>query len=136
MPEFWKPAKNEFTIAADRVVELESLQIHLTYGGILEIELNERNNRLVLEHLEIPSLWKGKKISIDTPEDLSKALPGFVCFAEFTSNEGITDKSMRSELKHIFFMNSLEEKPIREIIQEELNKINWDEFAEEFEFNP
>lgn len=136
MPEIWKPAKNEFTVAQDRVVELESLQIHLTYGGVLEGNINERTNRLVLQQLEIPTLWEGKKISIDTPEDLSKQLPGFVCFAEFISHEGITDKSMMSGLRYIFFMHDLDEKPIRQIIQEELTKINWDEFAEEFEFNP
>ena len=129
-----------FQLSQNRVVQLQSIQFKLTYDGIFEGDFGEKLNHFVLNNLDLPSDWKGKAICIDTPKDLSTDMPGIVCMAELSSVMEIStgedlENNSYSELRYIWFIETLEGKTLREIVQFALDKLDWDEFAEEFESN-
>lgn len=129
-----------FQLSQNREVQLQSIQFKLTYDGILEGDFGEKLNHFALNNLDLPSDWKGKAICIDTPIDLSIDMPAIVCMAELSSlkeistGEGLKN-NIYSELRYIWFIETLEGKMFREIVQFALEKLEWDEFAEEFEQN-
>jgi hypothetical protein len=129
-----------FQLSQNREVQLQSIQFKLTYDGIFEGDFGEKLNHFVLNNLDLPSDWKDKAICIDTPKDLSLAMPGIVCLAELSSVMEIStgedlENNNYSELRYIWFIETLEDKTLREIVQFALDKLDWDKFAEEFESN-
>jgi hypothetical protein len=127
-----------FQLSQNREVQLQSIQFKLTYDGIFEGNFGEKLNHFVLNNLDLPSDWKDKAICIDTPKDLSTDMPGIVCMAQLSSVMEIStgedlENNSYSELRYIWFIETLEGKTLREIVQFALDKLDWDEFAEEFE---
>ena len=135
MPRIWSEQHFTFTLPNQRKVDLLGFQLKLTYDGVLEATINERVNRLVLKHLEVPSYWRDSAIHREMPEDLTRMLPAFVCFAELISYDPISKPDHLSQLNFIWFINSIEGPSLKELIQQALNRLDWEAQAKEFEPN-
>jgi hypothetical protein len=64
-------------------------------------------------------------------------MPEIVCMAELSSEREIStgedlENNYYSELRYIWFIQTLEGKSLRDPVQFALDKLHWDEFAEEF----
>jgi hypothetical protein len=62
-------------------------------------------------------------------------LPAFVCFAELVSFEPISTPDQFSELNYVWFLDSIEGIPLRDLIQKALDRLDWDGLAKEREYD-
>ncbi len=133
MPELWKQNELKFTLPSGREVELTSFRLRMTYEGILEGSPGPKMNQFVLDHLDPPEHWRSTAVAIDTPKDLSRILPYWVCFGEFVSWKGIQSPHTTSQLNYIWFIDSPDVQSLRELISAALATVDWEEFAQEIE---
>ena len=76
MPRLWTEQYLSFTLPIQRKVNLIGFHLRSTYDGVLEMTPSEQVNRMVLDHLEVPSHWRNSAIYMEMPKDLSEMLPG------------------------------------------------------------
>jgi hypothetical protein len=124
-----------FTLPNQRKVDLQAFSLKFTYDGVLEATITERVNKRVLGHLEFPAHWRDDAIHVEWPTDLSEMLPAFVCFAELVSFEPISTPDQFSELNYVWFLDSIEGIPLRDLIQKALDRLDWDGLAKEREYD-
>lgn len=125
-------------ITLDSGIQLKLKGFHLafTYGGLIEGDpLQETVLEFIKEEIRVPKNWGERKLfSVAAKEDgLNTLLPLFSCYARLTSEAPAQDPyADGSELVIHWFENSIQDRPIAQIIEEAIKELDWKKEADDF----
>ena len=121
-------------LKSGRQVLLRGFHLKPTYGDIVEGILGEAMNQSIIEWApESNQWWERKQFTITpTVEEIKTTLPIFHCFIWLFSYEPARDpKAKGSELVIHWFEKSMADGQFFQIIQNAIDKVNWEEEAED-----
>ena len=127
-----------FKLNSGRKVSLISFSFNYTYGGLLIGSPNEKLNKKIISKSTYPTDWGIRKTLKLIPKQSAienKLKP--VCYCALLESEVIQslDKTHDgSNLVVIWFGDHPNNKTIEDILNANLKKIDWEQYAENFNF--
>lgn len=132
------------TLDSGLKVRADAIECSYTYGGLLEGRPNEEVNARILKYLQtkLGKIWGGRKNhllppQIDRSDPEHPLLPPAMMIAWLDSVEhmegGIHGRIRLSQLVVGWFTRSFSDRPLIDILQQELHALPWHELAEEYE---
>jgi hypothetical protein len=118
-------------------VFVEAYNYTPTFAGVIAYSPSESTNQNLINHLNYPKEWGNrkcimKKSDMFASENILKPIINSVWLS---SNKSINDKnSDGSDLVVMFFSEENLDKTIQEIINHGVRNIDWEEFADNFQF--
>ena len=119
-----------------KLVDLRKFSFHLTYGELIEGDPDKDLNESILERLQTKFSPKEIPTHIRRPSELSiqGELPVFYGVAEWVKYPAKEESGSSSELRVVWFMDSVGEGlGFREMLQESLKGLDWDDLADDFD---
>lgn len=118
-------------------VELRNFSFHLTYAGLIEGDPDKEFNKSILEELQTRFRPDYIPTHIRRPREnrIKYELPVFYGKAEWVRHKSSTSETgSSSELRVIWFMDSvLEGLSFRQMLQESLSGLDWDQVAQRYD---
>ena len=118
------------------LVDLGKFSFHLTYSELIEGDPDQWYNESVLERLQTKFSPDFVPTHIRRPSEkqIQGELPVFYGIAEWKRYKGIQDTGSSSELRVIWFMDSVAEGlTFPQMLQESLMGLDWDQLAQEYD---
>lgn len=117
--------------------QLDGFHLSFTYGGVMDFGSFEDINQDIIKGIQMKRVFGDRKmyyIPLD-PKDYMAMLPLFSCFAWLSSFEPTQDPNDHgSALVIQWFEKSMDNRPLQQIIQEAVKKVDWNKEAEGFMF--
>lgn len=137
------PAFNKVStkLISGRLVNIESLHITETYGGLLEGYPNSEINEEVIENAQtmMADCWGSRRTHIVSPtffrhESGHLFLPPWLCLAWLSCAEPINSEFMGSELVVIWFVHDVHSMPIEQMVNGAVQRLDWESLAADFDY--
>lgn len=127
----------KITLSSEIETQLDGFHLSMTYGGVLEGRPDFDFNRSIIQGIKRFNGFGERKMLMYRADqiNLNQHLPYFSCFAMLYSYTVCKDQFAHgSELLIHWFEDSVQSKPINQIIEEAVKEIDWIEHAEDFYF--
>jgi len=130
----------EITLNSGIKVTVESFHLNKTYGGVICGQPSKEMNQGILDSIKYPSNWGARKSIIKSnniySDSNSHLIKDFTCNVWLNSFETINDKLNwfdGSQLIVTFFVKSISDRTLEEIIKAEIFEVDWILNAENYE---
>ncbi|MBT1706527.1 hypothetical protein [Chryseosolibacter indicus] len=126
----------DIVLESGRKVTVDGFVYGRTYSGLLEGSPNLKSNKRILDWQKCPSEWGPRKVLMLEPSSqaLQSWLPPSTYKVWLTSNDPINKTFMGSELVVIWFDENPGQRSIKEIIENGIRKVDWDNNAKDFDY--
>jgi hypothetical protein len=123
-----------FRLNSGRRVELKSFHLDLTYHEWIEGVPDVIFNKETIQNMRPPDHWRKTAVLKILPEEslTNTFLPPFYCAGLFESIEDESSDVEGSQLIIMWFLFGLTHQTLPEIIQKNIEDVDWDSNAEEF----
>lgn len=123
------------TLDSGREVHLLNFSFKLTYGNWLEGEPEQFMNEEMLVDIERNFAQNHMPTYVRQPslERIENELPAFYGIAEWVYHNENPVKDWSSELRVIWFMDSIAELSFKEMLQQSLVGLDWDKYAQKYD---
>lgn len=125
----------KITLNSGIETQLKGFHLSMTYGGVMEGAPGKELNELTIEMIQGSKKFGDRKLFLSQVGelDLDKPLPYFSCFAWLSSYGPANDiYADGSEMVIHWFENSIQDRPIAQIIEEAVKNLNWEKEADDF----
>lgn len=114
-----------------REVELQSFSFHLTYGNMIEGDPDREGNEQILGFLKRKFEKDEVPTYIHQPSDhvIHNELPLFYGIAYWKCYKKMVPEKWSSELRIIWFMESVDQVNFRELLGTSLLGVDWEKYA-------
>lgn len=137
-PAFNKVKTN---LLSGRVVNIESLHITETYGGLLEGYPTSEMNEEIIEESQtmMADCWGSRRTHVISPtlfrhESGRLFLPPWLCLVWLSCGEPIKSAFTGSELVVIWFAHDVHSIPIEPMVNAAVQRLDWESLAADFDF--
>jgi hypothetical protein len=122
-------------LSTGRALDLMNFSFHLTYGDMIEGDPDKYWNEELLNHLEKKFEKDDKPTLFRRPsqEIIEDELPVFYGIAEWKCYQGLSPEETSSELRVIWFIDSMENLSFREMIEMSLKDLDWEMHAQGYD---
>lgn len=130
----------EITLKSGIKVTVESFHLNKTYGGVICGQPSKKMNQDIIDTIKYPSNWGSRKSILKSnniySDSNSLLIKDFTCNVWLSSLETIDDKSNwfdGSQIIVTFFVKSISDRTLEEIIKTEIFELDWILNAENYE---